>query len=78
MTEVTLGVLRMPYDMFWSNDIITRYQNDHIRLYAADEIERLQNLVAEQAQRVRELETRAENAELQKALEDLVDKRWPG
>jgi hypothetical protein len=78
MTEVTLGVLRIPYDMFWSDDIITRYQNDHIRLYAADEIERLQNLVAELDQRVRELETRAENAEMQKALEDLVDKRWPG
>jgi len=36
-----LGVLRMPYDLFWADDPVLRLQHDAVRLEAADELDRL-------------------------------------
>jgi hypothetical protein len=41
MSEILVGVLRMPADLFWSDDVVTRVQHDAIRLEAADEIDHL-------------------------------------
>lgn len=42
MSEILIGVLRMPPELFWSDHEMTRLQHDNIRREAADEIERLQ------------------------------------
>lgn len=41
MSEIIMGVLEMPDDMFWNDDPIARYQHNQIRLEAAKEIRAL-------------------------------------
>lgn len=41
MSEIVLGVLKMPSDLFWNPSPLVRLQHDNIRLAAAQEIERL-------------------------------------
>lgn len=46
MSEILIGVLRMPPELFWSDDEMTRLQHDNIRREAADEIDRLRARLA--------------------------------
>jgi hypothetical protein len=41
MSEIMLGVLEMPDELFWSDDPISRYQHNQIRKEAAAEIREL-------------------------------------
>ena len=43
MSQILLGVMSMPDDMFWADDPITRFQHNSIRLQAAKIIESLQH-----------------------------------
>ena len=42
MSMITVAVLRMPDDMFWSDHPLCRAQHNAARRHAADELERLQ------------------------------------
>ncbi|WP_019023080.1 hypothetical protein [Thioalkalivibrio sp. ALE23] len=41
MSEIKMGVLRMPDELFWSDEPMIRQQHNQVRYEAADEIERL-------------------------------------
>ena len=42
MSMITVAVLRMPDDMFWSDNPLYRAQHNAARRHAADELDRLQ------------------------------------
>lgn len=42
MSEIMLGVLEMPDDLFWSDETMARYQHNQIRKEAAAELRKLQ------------------------------------
>lgn len=44
MSEIMLGVLNMPDELFWAGDAITRFQHNQIRREAASEIAYLRDL----------------------------------
>lgn len=56
-----LGVLKMPDDLFWKHETMTRLQHNQVRLQAADELEKRAEEITRLRERVEELEkTRAD------------------
>jgi hypothetical protein len=52
MSEIMMGVLRMPDDLFWSEDPITRAQHNSIRKEAADALAAAEARIAEMESQV--------------------------
>ena len=63
MSEILLGVLRMPSELFWSDDSVLRLQHDAIRYEAANEIERLRAAIA-----------RMRNSQVADIITDAIDR----
>ena len=54
-----IGVLRMPYDLFWTDTPLARLQHNARRLEAADELEKRAKEITRLRERVEELEKAA-------------------
>ncbi|WP_028492715.1 hypothetical protein [Thioalkalivibrio sp. ALE19] len=56
MSEIKMGVLRMPDELFWSDEPMIRQQHNQVRYEAADEIEWLRAENARLHARVQEMD----------------------
>lgn len=64
MSEIISSVLKMPYEMFWNSDPLTRHQHDAIRLEAAEQIEILTDKVKKMEKSIIDYSKKEINQEL--------------